>query len=67
MKYGGPIFTDPRVSEAAEVFPDTLKVAGGLAVSLDTELWEKILGERRKMDMIFTNFAYNVLFLKFLF
>ena len=44
VKYGAPILRDPRVSEAAELFPDILKVASGLALSLDTTMWEKILG-----------------------
>ncbi len=44
VKYGAPILRDPRVSEAAELFPDILKVASGLALSLDTAMWEKILG-----------------------
>ncbi len=44
VKYGAPILRDPRVSEAAELFPDILRVASGLALSLDTTMWEKILG-----------------------
>ena len=52
VKYGAPILRDARVAEAAELFPDILKVASGLALSLDTTMWEKILGGE-----VFQNFS----------
>ena len=53
--YGGPIFRDARVSEAARRFPDTLRVAAGLAEALDTDLWERILADQLKVEDALTD------------
>ncbi len=43
VKYGEPILVDPTVVSAVTSLPVALDIFSGAAVTLDTELWRKIL------------------------